>query len=254
MTAALHLQRLHKAYGAVQAVNGLDLDVTTGECFGLLGPNGAGKTTTIEICEGLKPADQGEVLVLGRHWATDARWLRARIGVSLQETQFSDKLTVHETVTLFRSFYADGPGADAVLARVSLEEKRDARVAHLSGGQKQRLALARGVLAARLSDIVLLDEPTSSVDAKTEARIYESLFETFHDKSVVSVMHRLHLLARFDRIYVLERGRVAEEGTFQELLTSSARFQEMWRHQVADTKGYEPILHSTLGGSDSEIV
>jgi ATP-binding cassette subfamily B protein len=102
---------------------------------------------------------------------------------------------------------------------------------NLSGGQKQRLALARGILAATESDVVLLDEPTSSVDPKTEAMIYQRLFTRFSDKAMVSALHRLHLLQYFDYVYVLERGRVIAEGTLAELKIQSAEFQELWRHQ-----------------------
>src|SRR5690349_14549035 len=119
----LFVRDLHKRYGDVLAVDGLDLEIGPGECFGLLGPNGAGKTTTIEICEGLTQPDGGEVLVLGRRWGADDRELRELLGISLQETQFSEKLTVHETVTLFRSFYRNGPTPDEVIAMVQLQEK-----------------------------------------------------------------------------------------------------------------------------------
>src|SRR5262245_41683843 len=105
MPAAVLLRSLRKTYKDVVAVDGLDLEVRPGECFGLLGPNGAGKTTTIEICEGLNQPDSGEVQVLGETWKKDGRALRQRLGISLQETQFSDKLTVSETLQLFRSFY-----------------------------------------------------------------------------------------------------------------------------------------------------
>ena len=108
----LFVRGLRKRYADVVAVDGLDLDIRTGECFGLLGPNGAGKTTTIEICEGLTEPDEGEVLVLGGRWGEDDRQLRARLGISLQETQFSEKLTVEETIRLFRSFYRRGPSVD----------------------------------------------------------------------------------------------------------------------------------------------
>src|SRR5919107_6249803 len=138
----LQVRSLRKAYGDVVALDGLDLEIGPGECFGLLGPNGAGKTTTIEICEGLTQPDGGEVLVLGRRWGRDDRELRERLGISLQETQFSDKLTVAETVSLFRSFYRAGPTPGEVIGLVQLEEKADARVGQLSGGQRQRLALA----------------------------------------------------------------------------------------------------------------
>src|SRR5438093_10732761 len=140
--SALFVQNLRKAYDDVIAVDGLDLEVLPGECFGLLGPNGAGKTTTIEICEGLTPPDTGQVVILGRRWGRDDRPLRELLGISLQETQFSEKLTVAETVRLFRSFYRRGPGAAEVIDLVQLGEKAGARVGQLSGGQRQRLALA----------------------------------------------------------------------------------------------------------------
>src|SRR5688500_13904338 len=138
----LRVRDLRKVYQDVVAVNGIDLEVGVGECFGLLGPNGAGKTTTMEICEGLTARDSGDVEVLGLRWETDARALKQRLGIQLQETQLSDKLTVEETVRLFRSFFHKGPTPEHVIALVQLEEKRRARVGTLSGGQKQRLALA----------------------------------------------------------------------------------------------------------------
>jgi len=139
-TPALRVKGLRKAYDDVVAVDGLDLEVHTGECFGLLGPNGAGKTTTIEICEGLLPADSGSVEVLGRHWETDARELRELLGIQLQETQLSEKLTVDETLKLFQSFYREPRDVGEVIDQVELGEKRYSRVGGLSGGQKQRLA------------------------------------------------------------------------------------------------------------------
>src|SRR5690606_14860057 len=123
---------LRKRYKDVVAVDGLDLDVARGECFGLLGPTGAGKTTTIEICAGLTAPDAGEVEVLGLTWAGHARELRERLGIQLQETQLADKLTVLETLRLFRSFYATGPSPEDVIALVQLGEKRQARIVTLS--------------------------------------------------------------------------------------------------------------------------
>ena len=159
---ALSLHGLRKVYGDVVAVDGLDLDVMPGECFGLLGPNGAGKTTTIEICEGLTPPDAGDVLVLGQHWDQGGAALRERLGVSLQETQFSEKLTVAETLELFRSFYRRPRPLEDVLAAVQLGEKRNGRVGQLSGGQKQRLALACALVAD--PELFFLDEPTTGLD------------------------------------------------------------------------------------------
>src|SRR5438093_4013627 len=126
--SALFVQNLRKAYDDVVAVDGLDLEVLPGECFGLLGPNGAGKTTTIEICEGLTAPDAGEVVVLGRRWGRDDAQLRELLGISLQETQFSEKLTVRETIRLFRSFYRNGPEPDTVIEMVQLQEKAAGRV------------------------------------------------------------------------------------------------------------------------------
>src|SRR5512132_2330256 len=158
---ALFVRQLHKHYGDVRAVDGLDLSVAPGECFGLLGPNGAGKTTTIEICEGLLTADSGEVEILGLRWDRSERELRQRLGIQLQETQLSEKLTVAETVRLFRSFYSHGRSIDDVIALVQLEEKRDARVGTLSGGQKQRLAIACAIVGDPA--LLFLDEPTTGL-------------------------------------------------------------------------------------------
>ena len=129
---ALRCAGLVKRYGEVVAVNGLDLDVRTGECFGLLGPNGAGKTTTIEILEGLTPHDAGDVEVLGHRWGRHDRALRQRLGIQLQETQLNDKLSVEETLRLFSSFYTRRRSIDEVLAIVELESKRHAWVGKLS--------------------------------------------------------------------------------------------------------------------------
>src|SRR5213075_2016440 len=139
---ALFVQGLRKYYGDVRAVDGLDLAVAAGECFGLLGPNGAGKTTTIEICEGLLTPDAGSVEVLGKRWENNADELRELLGIQLQDTQLAEKLTVDETLTLFQSFYRNARAIDEVIDEVELGEKRSARVGTLSGGQKQRLAVA----------------------------------------------------------------------------------------------------------------
>src|ERR1051326_3546358 len=140
---AIRCRGLVKDYGSVRAVNGLDLEVRAGECFGLLGPNGAGKTTTVEVLEGLLPATSREVALLGCNWKTDGDSLRQRLGISLQETNLADKLTVEETLRLFRSFYRAGPEVAELLELVSLTDKRKSWSVKLSGGQKQRLAVGQ---------------------------------------------------------------------------------------------------------------
>src|SRR6185369_9607790 len=166
---ALIVRGLRKRYADVVAVDGLDLTVTTGECFGLLGPNGAGKTTTIEICEGLNQADEGDVVVLGRQWQSNERELRERLGIQLQETQLAEKLTVEETVSLFRSFYHVGREVSDVIGLVQLDEKRSSRVGKLSGGQKQRLALACAIVGD--PELLFLDEPTTGLDPQSRRQL-----------------------------------------------------------------------------------
>ena len=147
MPLAIQCTELRKTYRgrpAVEAVRGIDLAIEEGECFAVLGPNGAGKTTTIEVLEGLLEPTSGDVKILGMRWHDNGAAIREQIGISLQETRFSDKLTVRETLTLFRSFYRLGIEPDEVIARVSLEDKADTWFKNLSGGQKQRLAVAAG--------------------------------------------------------------------------------------------------------------
>ena len=168
----MRCEGLRKRFADVTAVNGLDLEVFAGECFGLLGPNGAGKTTTVEILEGLIPADEGTVEVLGQQWSSgDDRALRERIGVQLQETQLAEKVTVVETLRLFRSFYKRGHPVDEVIQTVALEDKRNARVGKLSGGQKQRLAVACALVSD--PELLFLDEPTTGLDPQARLSLWE---------------------------------------------------------------------------------
>ena len=173
MTPAISCRGLKKHYADVKAVDGLDLEVSPGECFGLLGPNGAGKTTTIEILEGLTKPDAGDVTILGRRWGSQERELRERLGVSLQESRLTEKLTVFETLVLFRSFYDRGRDPEQLLADLSLEEKRDARVGKLSGGQRQRLAVACAL--AGDPEILFLDEPTTGLDPQSRLQLWERI-------------------------------------------------------------------------------
>lgn len=218
--SALRLRDLRKAYQDVVAVNGIELDVEAGECFGLLGPNGAGKTTTIEICEGLTKADSGEVGVLGMRWETDAGELRQRLGIQLQETQLSEKLTVIETVRLFRSFFRQGPATSAVIAQAQLEEKRNARVGGLSGGQKQRLALACALVGD--PDFLFLDEPTTGLDPQARRQLWD-LIDQFKlaGRTILLTTHYMDEAQRLcDRVAIMDHGKVIALGTPRELIAS----------------------------------
>ncbi len=223
--SALHVRQLRKAYKDVIAVDGLDLEVQAGECFGLLGPNGAGKTTTVEICEGLTLPDSGEVEVLGRRWSSDAEQLRQRLGIQLQDTQLSEKLTVQETVRLFRSFFRQGAGASYVVARVQLEEKKNSRVGDLSGGQKQRLALACALVGD--PDFLFLDEPTTGLDPQARRQLWE-LIEEFKQsgRTILLTTHYMDEAERLcDRVAIMDHGKVIALGTPRELIASTCAEQ-----------------------------
>ena len=222
MTIAIRCQDLRKQYrsrtGPVDAVNGLDLEVETGECFGLLGPNGAGKTTTIEILEGLLDATSGEVEVLGQPWGQDDLALRERLGISLQETRLTEKLTVRETLQLFRSFYAAGAEPDAVMAEVSLTEKANAYVGKLSGGQKQRLAVACALVGD--PELLFLDEPTTGLDPQSRRQWWDILrgFRA-RGRTILITTHYMDEAERLcDRVAIVDHGKVIALGTPAELV------------------------------------
>ena len=211
---------LVKRYGDVVAVDGLSLRVNRGECFGLLGPNGAGKTTTIEILEGLLDPDAGEVEILGLTWTEHERELRQRIGVQLQETQLADKLTVEETLRLFRSFYHRGRTIDELLRVVELEAKRRSWVSKLSGGQKQRLAVACAL--AGDPDLLFMDEPTTGLDPQSRRQLW-SLLSNFRQQggTILLTTHYMDEAETLcDRVAIVDHGRVITEGTPRELIAS----------------------------------
>jgi ABC-2 type transport system ATP-binding protein len=214
----MQLVKTYDGKPPVEAVRGLDLAVETGVCFGLLGPNGAGKTTTIEILEGLLPATSGEVEVLGRRWGHDDDEIRQRIGISLQETKLSDKLSVRETLTLFRSFYRRGIEPDVALHEVSLDEKAQTWVGKLSGGQRQRLAVACALVGS--PDLLFLDEPTTGLDPQSRRQLWE-IIKTFKDrgKTVLLTTHYMDEAERLcDQVAIVDQGRVIALGTPQELI------------------------------------
>lgn len=223
MPPAIRCQDLVKTYPGrppVEAVRGLNLEVQAGECFGLLGPNGAGKTTTIEILEGLLTPTSGDVEVLGKRWGTSGEAeIRQRIGISLQETRLSDKLTVHETITLFRSFYHQGITPDEALDLVSLHEKAQARVVNLSGGQKQRLAVACALVGN--PDLVFLDEPTTGLDPQSRRQLWDVVRNLRNNgRTIVLTTHYMDEAERLcDRVAVVDHGQVIALGSPVELIT-----------------------------------
>ena len=219
MPVAIQCRELRKTYdGKVEAIRGLDLSINTGECFGLLGPNGAGKTTTIEILEGLLEPTSGEVEVLGRRWQTHARELREWLGISLQETRLSEKLTVRETLQLFSSFYRHPTSVDAVLEELSLGEKADSWVGKLSGGQKQRLAVATALIAN--PRILFLDEPTTGLDPQSRRQLWD-IVRQFQKRNgtVLLTTHYMDEAERLcDRLAIIDHGQIIAEGTPAELI------------------------------------
>ena len=217
---ALFVRDLQKRYGDVRAVDGLDLSVAPGECFGLLGPNGAGKTTTIEICEGLLAADSGDVQLLGLRWDRDEKELRQRLGIQLQETELAAKLTVEETVRLFRSFFTRGRSVDDVIQLVQLEEKRTARLGKLSGGQRQRVALACAIVGD--PDLLFLDEPTTGLDPQSRRQLWDLITEfKARGRTIMLTTHYMdEAQILCDRVAIVDHGKVIALGTPRELIGS----------------------------------
>ena len=218
--ASLCIRGLKKSFADVRAVDGIDLDVAPGECFGLLGPNGAGKTTTIEICEGLTTPDSGTVELLGLNWLSGAEQLRQRIGVQLQETQFPEKITVEEILRLFRSFYRRGLTVDEAIGIAQLEEKRSARVGGLSGGQKQRLAMATALVGD--PELLFLDEPTTGLDPQARRHLWDLVDDLKRaGRTIILTTHYMEEAERLcDRVAIMDHGKVIALGTPKELIAT----------------------------------
>ena len=231
-----------KRYADVVAVAGLDLAVEGGECFGLLGPNGAGKTTTIEILEGLTLPDAGDVELLGMRWTgrgAEARALRERLGIQLQETQLADKLTVEETIRLFRSFYRASHSVEEVLALVELEEKRKAWVGKLSGGQKQRLAVACALVSR--PELLFLDEPTTGLDPQSRRQLWDVIGRfRAAGGTVLLTTHYMEEAERLcDRVAIMDHGRIIAQGTPRSLIASLGA-EHVVEFALADRGGGPP--------------
>lgn len=252
---SLLVRDLRKSFGDLVAVDGIDLEVRPGECLGLLGPNGAGKTTTIEICEGLTKADAGVVEVLGMRWETSARALRQRIGVQLQETQLSERLTVEETVQLFRSFYHRGPATPELIDLVRLADKRRARVGLLSGGQRQRLAMACAL--AGDPDLLFLDEPTTGLDPQSRRQLWDLVEDLKRmGRTVILTTHYMDEAQQLsDRIAVMDHGRIIATGTPRDLVSSLGAAHIV---QFTPAEGSPPIdvemLRSLSGVLDARCI
>lgn len=243
--AAARCTGLVKRFGEVLAVNGLDLEVCKGECFGLLGPNGAGKTTTIEILEGLTEPSGGTVEVLGEHWGQGRdRVIRQRLGIQLQDTKLSEKLSVEETVRLFRSFFDDGYTVSETIAKVSLEEKRKDRVGNLSGGQRQRLAVACALV--NKPDLLFLDEPTTGLDPQARLNLWE-VIEDFRagGGTVLLTTHYMEEAARLcDRVAIIDHGKVIALDTPDALIAS------LGAHQIIEFNVQGQLETEPLRGLD----
>jgi len=240
VTAAISVRDLKKSYGQHEAVSGISFDIAEGEVFGLLGPNGAGKTTTVEILEGYRTRDGGEVSVLGYDPARAERPFRERIGVVLQQSQLFQNLTVREIHRMFAGYYDHPRDIDAVIDLVGLAEKRDARVKTLSGGQKRRLDL--GVALIGDPDLVFLDEPTTGFDPAARRAAWEMIRSLRSlGKTILLTTHYLDEAEQLaDSVAVLREGRIVREGTPAELTGTTRETEIRYRRD-----GREIVLQTS---------
>lgn len=237
--AAIVVRDLRKSYGTHEAVRGISFQIAEGEVFGLLGPNGAGKTTTVEVLEGYRKRDAGEVTVLGHDPARSDRDFRERIGVVLQQSQLFQNLTVRELHRMFAGYYAQPRDVDEVIELVGLAEKRDARVKTLSGGQKRRLDL--GVALVGDPDLVFLDEPTTGFDPAARRAAWQMIRSLRSlGKTILLTTHYLDEAEQLaDRVAVLREGVIVREGTPAELTGGTQETEIRYRRD-----GHEVVLRT----------
>jgi ABC-2 type transport system ATP-binding protein len=247
VSTIVRVSGLRKRYGEFEAVKGIDFELRTGEVFGLLGPNGAGKTTTVEILEGYRERDGGEVEVLGADPAqADLDW-RARIGVVLQSSAMYENLTVAESLAQFGGYYERPRPVDEVVDLIGLGEKRNDRVRRLSGGQRRRLDL--GLALVGDPELIFLDEPTTGFDPGARRRAWETIRSLSSlGKTILLTTHYLDEVEQLaDRVAVLREGRIVASGTPQELTTSTPateiRYRENGREVVLQTEEPTRVLH-----------
>jgi ABC-2 type transport system ATP-binding protein len=243
--AVVACRDLRKRYGALEAVAGVSFEVHPGEVFGLLGPNGAGKTTTIEILEGIRDPDAGEVRVLGLDPRRDARAIKARIGVQLQTASLYPYLTVAELIDLFGLFFPRHLPLQQVLDALELTEKRDAQTRTLSGGQQQRLSVALALVND--PELVFLDEPTTGLDPAARRSLWDVIRDLrTQGKSVLLTTHYMEEAEVLcDRLAIMDHGTILESGTVEELV--SRRFKERAVHFAAIAGLDDPRLRALPG-------
>lgn len=221
----IEVKKVFKSFKDVKAVRGISLSIQSGEFVALLGPNGAGKTTMVEMMEGLRRPDTGEISVMGKSWEKHEKELRKIIGLSLQETRFAEKLTVIETLRLFAGFYELGSSrVNEIIGLTGLEEKKKSMVGTLSGGQRQRLALA--VALINYPKILFLDEPTTGLDPHSRFDFWNILKElkAKGDTTLVLTTHYMEEAETLcDRIIIMDEGQILREGKLDDLLNENVR-------------------------------
>jgi ABC-2 type transport system ATP-binding protein len=216
----IEVQDVYKSFNDVKAVQGISFVIEEGKFMALLGPNGAGKTTLVEMIEGIQKPDSGKILIAGKNWKEHKQEIHSMIGLSLQETQFIDKLTVSETLMLFASFYGLGrKRINEIIDIVALDEKRKAYVVNLSGGQKQRLAL--GIALLNKPRVLLLDEPTTGLDPNARREVW-SILGRLKEESKTSLILTTHYMEEAeqlcDYIVIMDHGTLLKEGSLDQLL------------------------------------